>query len=260
MNIAVILSGGTGSRIGLEIPKQYIEVNGRPMIDFCLETFFAHPEVDAVQIVADKAWREYILGFVSQAEKCLDNAGAVSQTENPLNSAGNIFQTEKRLENTGKFRGFSDPGPNRQLSIYQALTDMREYADEGDTVIIHDAARPFVTAEQISRCLGDMKGHEGVLSVLPMKDTVYITDGKHVSSLLDRERIYAGQAPEFFLFGKYYAANQALLPDRILSVNGSTEPAILAGMDVCLSQGDEGNFKVTTERDLEMFRRAVGEF
>lgn len=233
MNLAVILSGGTESRTGLDIPKQYVEIHGRPMIDFCLETFFAHPEVDAVQIVADRAWRDYILGFVSQREK-----GPKSK---------------------GKFRGFSDPGVNRQLSIYHALTDLREYGEAGDTVMIHDAARPFVKAEQISRCFRAMKGHDGVISVLPMKDTVYVTDGKRICSLLDRERVCAGQAPECFLFGKYDEANRALLPDRILSVNGSTEPAVLAGLDICFSQGDEGNFKVTTEQDLEMFRRAVEE-
>ena len=73
MNLAVILSG----RTGLDIPKQYVEIHGRPMIDFCLETFFAHPEVDAVQIVADRAWREYILGFVSQGERAKEQ-GEVS--------------------------------------------------------------------------------------------------------------------------------------------------------------------------------------
>ncbi len=132
MNIAIILSGGTGRRIGLDIPKQYVEVNGRPMIDFCLETFLGHPEVDAVWIVADKAWREYILRFVSR--------------------------TEDRCGDRRKFRAFSAPGANRQLSIYHALTDMGNYAEADDTVIIHDAARPFVKAEQISRCLKGMMG------------------------------------------------------------------------------------------------------
>lgn len=231
MNIAIILSGGTGSRIGLDIPKQYVEVNGRPMIDFCLETFLAHPEVDAVWVVADRAWRAYIRRFVSR--------------------------TEKRCGGEEKFRGFSAPGANRQLSIYQALMDIGEYVQADDTVMIHDAARPFVKAEQISRCLGGMKGHDGVLSVLPMKDTVYMADGKRICSLLDRERICAGQAPECFLYQKYYEANRALLPERILSVNGSTEPAILAGMDICLLEGDEGNFKITTEKDLEIFRQTV---
>lgn len=231
MNIAVILSGGTGSRAGLAAPKQYVEGNGKPMICYCLETFFAHDRVDAVQIVADPAWREAI--------------------------RRHVMRIEKEREAPGKFRGFSKPGKNRQMSIYNALTDVRGYAGEEDTVIIHDAARPFVKAAQISRCLADMEGHDGVIPVLPMKDTVYLSDGKGICALLDRQRVCAGQAPEFFRLGKYYKANEALLPGRILSVNGSTEPAVMAGMDVGLSQGDEGNFKVTTKQDMEAFWRIV---
>lgn len=233
MNIAVILSGGTGSRTGSDIPKQYVESGGRPMICFCMETLFTHERIDAVQIVADEAWRAYILRHISRMEE--------------------------QFAIWGKFRGFSEPGKNRQLSICHALTDIRKYAGRDDTVLIHDAARPFVKAEQIERCFRDLEGHDGVLPVLPMKDTVYMADGNRISSLLDRTCIFRGQAPELFLLGKYYEANRALLSDRILAVNGSTEPAVMAGMDICLSEGDEDNFKVTTAGDLERFRKITGE-
>ena len=234
MNIAVILAGGTGRRAVACIPKQYVEVNDRPMIGFCLETIFSHQQIDAVQIVADQGWREYI--------------------------QRHVLQTECNSGNQGKFRGFSQPGKNRQMSIYHALTDVRKYAKERDTVLIHDAARPFVKAAQISRCLMDMEGHDGVIPVLPMKDTVYMTDGENICRLLDRKLICAGQTPELFLLGKYCEANAALLPDRILSVNGSTEPAVMAGMDIRLSEGDEENFKVTTERDMELFKNMASRF
>lgn len=115
-----------------------------------------------------------------------------------------------------------------------------------------------MTAAQISDCLKAAKGHDGALPVLPMKDTVYLSEnGKMVSSLLDRGKIYAGQAPEAFVFGKYYEANRALLPDKILEINGSTEPAVMAGMDIAMIPGDERNFKITTAADLERFREIV---
>lgn len=96
------------------------------------------------------------------------------------------------------------------------------------------------------------------MPVLPMKDTVYLSsNGQKVNSLLDRNHVFAGQAPELFLIGKYYAANQELLPDKILNVHGSTEPAILYGMDIVMIPGDENNFKITTIQDLEKFRRTV---
>ncbi|MCI8297928.1 MAG: 2-C-methyl-D-erythritol 4-phosphate cytidylyltransferase [Lachnospiraceae bacterium] len=244
MNIVVILAGGTGSRADAPIPKQYVEVGGRPMIAFCLETFFAHEEIHGVQIVAEEAWRDYILGYVRQIES---GSAALADAR----------QAEEESAVPGKFRGFSEPGENRQMSIFHALSDIRDYAKETDTVIIHDAARPYVKAAQISRLLADMEGHEGAIPVLPMKDTVYMTDGECICGLLDRARVCAGQAPEAFLLGRYYEANRALLPDRILSVVGSTEPAVLAGMDIRLSEGDEGNIKVTTEKDMADFKIAA---
>lgn len=228
MNIAVILAGGTGTRAGLESPKQYYEVNGKAVISYCLHTFLTHERIDAVQIVADEVWHGY------------------------------IRQQLFRLPYHEKFRGFSVPGKNRQLSIYHALADIREYASENDMAVIHDAARPCVSAAQVSDCLQAAKGHDGALPVLPMKDTVYLSgDGRTVSSLLDRGKVFAGQAPEVFVLGRYYEANRALLPDKILKINGSTEPAVMAGMDIAMIPGDEGNFKITTAADLERFREIV---
>lgn len=228
MVTALLLSGGTGTRMGINTPKQYIEVKGRPIISYCLQTLLSHEKIDAVQIVADPMWRDMILD-------CM-----------------------KQLQND-RFRGFSAPGENRQLSILNGLEDIRKYAEESDVVLIHDAARPLLSADMITACLEAAAGHDGVLPVLPMKDTVYYSeDGRRVSSLLERARIFAGQAPEAFVLGKYYEANRKLLPEHILQINGSTEPAILAGLDIAMIPGDEGNFKITTKADLERFQERVG--
>lgn len=228
MIIALILSGGTGTRLGSDIPKQYIEVGGRPVITYSIERLYRHSGIEAIQIVADPAWQ-----------------GKIS---NWLTAYG--F--------SGKFKGFSRPGGNRQLSILHGLEDIREYAKESDYVFIHDAARPLLTKKQITDCIESVVGHDGVLPVLPMKDTVYLsTDGKKITALLNRSEIYAGQAPELFRLGSYYEANCRLLPEQIWQINGSTEPAILAGQDVVMIPGDEGNFKITTKEDLERFQKIV---
>ena len=129
---------------------------------------------------------------------------------------------------------------------------------EDINVLIHDAARPLLSRELIAGCVRGVSEHDGVLPVLPMKDTVYFSeDGKIISGLLDRGEIFAGQAPECFNFKKYLAANEALLPDAIMAINGSTEPAVMAGMDVVMIPGDEKNFKITTKEDLERFKEIV---
>ena len=235
MNIALILSGGTGRRMESDVPKQYIEICGRPIISYCMESLSDHEGIDAIQIVAEEEWRELISESMGQLEKTKETG---------------ILK---------KFRGFSKPGTNRQLSILNGLKDIKEYASNSDYVLIHDAARPMLSSQMISECLDAVvNGHDGVIPVLPMKDTVYSsTDGKTITSLLNRKQIYAGQAPEVFLLGKYYEVNKQLLPDKILQINGSTEPAVLAGMDIAMIPGDEGNFKITTKSDLGRFEGII---
>ncbi len=228
MNIALILSGGTGTRMGSDTPKQYIEVHGKPIIVYSLERLAKHKDIDAIQIAAEPEWQE-------QIEMWLAAFGLGE-----------------------KFRGFSNPGKNRQMSIFHGLTSIREYAEDSDHIFIHDAARPMLSGRQVTDCLDGMAAHDGVIPVLPMKDTVYTSkNGRTITSLLKRGEIYAGQAPEVFLLGKYYEANLRLMPEQILKINGSTEPAVMAGLDVAMIPGDEGNFKITTKTDLERFRRVI---
>lgn len=220
MNIALVLAGGTGTRLGADIPKQYIEVRGKMIIDYCLETMEHSNDIAEVWIVADEMWREHI----------------------------------KKVD---KFKGYACPGRNRQLSIYNGLKAIEESLtgeEKEVNVLIHDAARPFLTEKLISECVKAIEGHDGVLPVLPMKDTVYYSeDGKVTSSLINRDKLYAGQAPELFRLQPYIQANEALLPDKILLVNGSTEPAIMAGMDIVMIPGDENNYKITTKTDMKRF-------
>lgn len=223
MNIALILAGGTGTRLGADIPKQYIKVGGKMIISYCIDTFDKCSMIDGIQIVAEPVWQETLC----------------------------------RLS-IDKLRGFSSPGGTRQLSILNGLEDIRKYASDCDRVIIHDGARPLVSGMMIEKVINASEGHDGSLPVLPMKDTVYLSeDGEHITSLLDRNSVLAGQAPECFNLGKYYRANTGLLPDDILDINGSTQPAVMAGMDIAVVRGDEDNFKITTRQDFERFTEII---
>ena len=181
MNIAVVLSGGCGTRLGSEIPKQYIKVNGKMIISYCLDVLEKCPLIDGIQIVADESWHKEIL-------EC----------------------------DIKKLIGFSKPGENRQLSIYSALKDIKETVNEDVVVIIHDAARPLVSEKMFMDLIKACEEHDGALPVLPMKDTVYMSeDGKGITSLLNRSRIFAGQAPEAFRFARWRSCNGAFhVPGR----------------------------------------------
>lgn len=230
MNIAIILSGGTGSRLGGEIPKQYIKVNDKMIVTRCVEVFERCEVVDMIWVVASKEWRESIL--------------------------------DERKPETTKIKGFSEAGETRQLSIWNALIELESQKNialsADDIIIIHDAARPNVTEELINSVIDATKHHDGGIPVLPMKDTVYLSeDGQTITNLLERSHVMAGQAPEAFKFGKYIGANRILFPKQIYNINGSTEPAILAGMDIAVVPGDEDNYKITTQTDLERYRKDI---
>ncbi len=228
MVLAVLLSGGIGTRAGSARPKQYIEAAGRSVLSYAAEALFQSRHICAVQVVAAPQWHRYIL---QQLEACCD---------------------------LSKFSGFSAPGRNRQESIWNALRDCAFRMGREDAVFIHDAVRPFLSKTLVDRCIAALQGHDGVLPVLRMRDTVYLSrDGESVSGLLRREEVFAGQAPELFLFEKYYEANRALLPEEILKMNGSTEPAVLAGMDIVMVPGEEENFKITTHTDLLRFQERL---
>lgn len=226
MNVAIILAGGTGKRLGADIPKQYIEVNGKPIITYSMEPFARENDIYGIQIVADTEWRSYI-------------------EENQPS-----YVREKIL-------GYSQPGANRQLSIWNALRDISGICREDDVVIIHDAARPLVSARLIEDCLNACREQDGAMAALPVKDTTYYCCEGKIESLLDRDKLMAGQSPEAFLFGKYYEAIEALFPDKIFCVNGSSEPAVMAGMKIVCVPGEESNFKITTAADMERFRQII---
>lgn len=222
MNIALILSGGTGARMGTKIPKQYIEVEGKPVISYVLDIFETHEMIDRIQVVADEDWHDLISQYAGR-----------------------------------KLAGFSEPGTNRQYSILNGLSDILAYADVKDYVIIHDAARPLLHSGTITEILKTLKDHEAVTPILPLKDTVYLYEDGRFTGTAERAKLAAGQAPEGFLLGRYYEAVKGLLPDKILHITGSLQAALEAGMDAVPIPGDEGNFKITTMADLETFRQIV---
>lgn len=229
MVTAILLSGGVGTRINSDIPKQYIEVHGKPIISYSIETFSKSEKIDGIVIVADPVWQGDIRRWLNDADV------------------------------NDKFRAFAEPGFNRQLSIYNGLKVAASFSYQKDYVFIHDAARPCIKEADIDSLIEGIRYHDGVIPVLPMKDTVYLSsNGKTITSLLERSNVYAGQAPEMFVLDKYIKANECLIGDKeedskIMRINGSTEPAIMAGMDIAMIPGNEGNYKITTQADLDRF-------
>lgn len=264
MQWAILLAGGTGVRTGYEIPKQYMEVQGKPLFAFSLKALGECDAIAGIVIVAAKEWRDYILKSCEQEWR-----KQVIFAEPGRNRQESIYHGLLRIqEETGKKQSddqkLEESSGNCGLKLEGMASMQPGKLEEArcDYVLVHDAARPYLTDAMIRSYFaavqdGDRK-YDGVLPVLPMKDTIYFSeDGKAVSQRLPRERLFAGQAPEVFAFLPYLRANEALMPEAILEINGSSEVALAAGLSVRMVPGEEKNQKITTAFDLEEFGRQV---
>lgn len=225
-NTALVLAGGVGSRMNMgSFPKQYLMVDDRPVLDYCLCTFQNAKIVDAIVIVADPSWRDFI-------EQWLKKSGIT------------------------KFVAFADPGETRQMSIFNGLEVIEQQVADCENVIIHDSARPLISQTLIENCFLGLQDADGVMPVLPVKDTCYQSlDGKSISGFLPRSQLFAGQAPEAFRLQPYLQLHRTLPLEVLLEISGSSELAYKHGLKVAMIPGEEKNFKITTQDDLKLLEK-----
>ena len=227
---AIILAGGVGARISsTTTPKQYIDICGRPLISYVIDTVISDPVINTVVIVCDQKYKDLVSMCVASAMKDSGRHGVEIR--------------------------FAKPGFNRQMSVLSGLEKLENTVGDGDLVAIIDAARPCMTRQMLDACIEAADDADGAIPVLKMKDTVYMSqDGKHITDLLERSKVLAGQAPEVFRYGKYIAANRKLSQEQMDHIHGSSEPAIMDGMKIVMIPCDENNYKITTDADLQRFR------
>lgn len=229
MNIAIILSGGVGSRMKMNQPKQYIIVNDKPIFLYSFLKFCNRGDIDAFVIVAATEWQQFIKDILQSVK-----------VQQP------IF--------------YAKPGNSRQSSTFNAMQVAMENFVIGneDLIVIHDAVRPLVSDTTISECLKHYDGFDGVLPVIPVKDTVYRSEDKTViKELLPRNELFAGQSPECFNFLKYWNAHKGISEEELKHITGGAILAHRAGLKIKLIEGSELNFKITTTKDLEDFQSYI---
>ena len=222
MNFAVILAGGVGVRMGHKLPKQYIVVEGKPVLVHTLERFQACGSIDKIVIVANEVWRSDITGWLEQ------------------------YGITKLLD-------FADPGPSRQDSVYSGLTVCKQHATgENDVVVVHDAARALVTPELIATLVSGLDGYDGCISVLPIKDAIfYSKTGDAIDSLVDKATIFTAQTPECFYLLPFWQINHDATPEEREVAASNYEMGIKNNWKIHICPGDENNFKLTTPADMD---------
>ncbi len=211
---AIVAAGGAGRRLGSAVPKQLLEIGGRSLLQHSVETLLAHPQVDEV--------------IVALPDPIADNPPVWLLDCGARVVAG---------------------GPRRQDSVAAAFDRV---AEATDVVLVHDAARPFVSADLIERCIRAAVESGGAVAALPASDTVKRVvvrgDAPVVEATLPRESIYLAQTPQAF--------RRDVLRDAVAlgrsGVEATDEAALAerAGHTVRVVEGETANVKITTASDL----------
>lgn len=227
MNHVVIVAGGVGSRMRLDIPKQYYEVGGKPIIMYSITRFALNPLISSIVVVLADEWRPYLSDIVMKES----------------------YSSKVIMAEAGK---------SRQHSVYNGLLALKKIASYGDKVLVHDAVRPLFPDSNIEDGIKACDEYDAALPVISVKDATYQShDGITLSKILPREELYSGQSPECFVFGKFLDAHSRFTDEEIASIRGGSELAIRAGLSVKLITGTERNFKITTIDDLRAFELIV---
>ena len=208
----IIVAAGRGHRFGTQMPKQYLFLDNRMVLRHSLAAFCAHPLVNSVTTVIHR-----------------DDVGLFKQAAEGLDKTSYVFG-----------------GKERQDSVRLGLESLQEKSP--DVVLIHDAARPFVSSDLINRVI-EAAGTKGAIPAVPVVDTLkFAQEDRLIRHTVDRNGLWRVQTPQGFPYKTILAAHQKVSGQTL------TDDAAVAescGLPVVLVDGEENNFKITTTADLE---------
>jgi len=225
MNIALIIAGGTGNRMGQDIPKQFMHVAGKPIIIHTLEAFERHPDIHAIAVVCLSGWETVLRAYANQF-------------------------------NIAKLKHIFPGGRSGQESIRNGVFGIAEsYSGEDDIVLIHDAVRPLLSQSVISGNIATCKRCGNAITAIECREAIlHSTDHLKCESCIDRSTLMRTQTPQtFFLRDIKKLHEDALVAGITNSVASCT---LMAEMGkVCyVTPGEEKNIKITTTEDIEIFK------
>lgn len=224
MNIALLTAAGRSSRMKMETPKQFIFVNGCPVIVHTMRAFERHPEIDAIIVVTLDKWRNTISAYAEEF-------------------------------GISKLKWFADGGETNQESIKNGLFELEKHCKGDDVVIVHDGNRPMISQEIISDSLATYREHGSAVAAIPCIEAIFRSqDGVVSEESIPREELFRTQTPHTYSLKKLLKAHKMADESYIKNTTATCMLMRELGEKIYFSKGSDKNLKITVQDDLEIFK------
>ena len=223
-NITLITAGGTGTRTHQDIPKQFLNVDNKPILIYTLEAFQKHPSIDEICVAILDGWEPVLRAYAKQF-------------------------------NISKLKYIVTGGATGQESIFNMLKAIRpDHADE-DVVIVHDGNRPMLLQDVLTDNLVKQRRYGSAVAAIPCTEVVFISENKIDSDKsIPRENLQRTQTPHSYRLGDLWGAHIIANQKGITNMAASCSLMEAIGEKTYFSKGSEKNLKITTVEDIEIFR------
>ena len=224
MNVALLTAAGSGTRMQLNIPKQFIHVDDKPVIIYTMEAFQNHPSIDAIIVVTIDAWSDVLWAYARQF-------------------------------GITKLKWVVPGGSTGQESIRKGLDVLKQELSDQDVVLVHDGNRPLVSSQIISDSLATFSKYGCAVAAIPCTEVVFESDDGLTSMVsTERERLLRTQTPHTYRLGELYGAHLEAESRGLTNTAASCMLMKELGRMTYFSKGSEENLKITTPEDLKIFK------
>lgn len=227
-NVAIVIAGGVGSRMGQEIPKQFINVKDKPVIIYTLEAFQAHPQVDAIEVV------------------CLDGWDGV-------------LRAYARQFGITKLKWIVKGGSTGQESIRNGVYGLEGVLADDDIAIIHDGVRPMIDSDIITDVIRVCSQYGNAVTSMPYNEQIFVVnpdDETTTTKFIPRETLRRVSTPQAYRYGKLLASYKRAFAENI-GIAGShytNTMMVELGETLHFAAGSDRNIKLTTPENLDSFK------
>ena len=228
MNVAIVIAGGSGHRMGQDIPKQFINVYDKPILIYTLEGFQKHPMVDAIEVVCIEGWDHVVWAYAKQF-------------------------------GITKLKWITKGGNTGQESIRNGVYNLEGKVMDDDVIIIHDGIRPLIEPEVLTDVISKAQSLGNAVTSMPYNEQIFVVskdDETTTTQFIPRETLRRVATPQAYKFGlldeKYHEAYEKKI--GIYGSHYTNTMMVELGVRLNFAAGSDKNIKLTTKDDLEMFR------